>query len=131
MDGLDALIRTLTEAPEAIREEGMAIVRETTEGAASEMAHRYTVQTGTLQRRVRTSYPSSRILVGIAQSTAPHAHLYEFGTRARRTASGANRGVMPAASPAVVVPIAQRWRARMYARLAAMLRDRGFVVEGA
>lgn len=129
MTGLDALMRELTNAPEDIRTEARAIVREATEGAASEMAHRYPVgKTGTLRRRVRTSYPSSVALVGIAQNAAPHSHLYEFGTRQRQTSRGANRGSMPEARPEIVVPIAQKHRARMFDRLVDMLQRRGFQV---
>lgn len=123
------MIQALTDAPAAIRAEGMAIVRETTESAAAEMAHTYPVRTGTLRSRVRTSYPSSTVLLGIAHSEAPHAGLYEFGTKVRKTATGANRGAMPAASPRVVAPIAQRHRAQMLARLLAMMRGFGFVIE--
>jgi hypothetical protein len=125
LSGLDELRHELTHAPEEIRREAMDILKECTEGAASDMAHRYP---GSLGRSVRTSYPASAALVGIAQNTAPHSHLYEFGTKARRTAKGANRGVMPAASPAIVVPIAQSWRERMVTRIMAMLASRGFLV---
>jgi hypothetical protein len=126
--GLDELRRMLTNASTELTEQARAIVRETTEGAASEMAHRYPARTGKLRRRVKTVYPASAALVGIALSDAGYSSFYEYGTRRRRTRSGANRGEMPAASPGVVVPIAQRWRARMFERLRALVRSHGFEV---
>lgn len=128
LDGFDALVRELTEAPAEIRTEAMGILREETEGAAVEIGQRYPAHSGTLRRRVKTTYPSSTILLGIVQSTAPHSHLFEFGTKARHNEKGANRGRMPKADPAVVVPIAQRRRARMLRRFREMLVRRGYQV---
>ncbi len=126
--GLKELMQQLTHAPREIREDAMEIVREETEGAAIEMTQAYAVKTGTLKNRVKTSYPVSGALIGIAQSTAPHSHLYEWGTRQRRAANGANRGVMPAkpTTPA----IAQRRRARMARRLMELVKRFGFQVSG-
>ncbi len=125
LEGLDDLRQQLTNAPEEIRTEAMGILRECTEGAASDMAHRFK---GSLSKTVKTTYPASAALIGIAQNTAPHAHLYAFGTKPRQTARGANRGRMPAASPEIVVTIARTWRERMVTRLMAMLATRGFLV---
>jgi hypothetical protein len=75
---------------------------------------------------VRTQYPSATILVGKVLSRAPHSHLYEFGTKRRRTAKGANRGAM--SEKAITVPIARRRRARMARRLVDLLRSKGFQV---
>jgi hypothetical protein len=126
LEGFDALRHALITAPIQIRHEGMDIVRDETEGAAIEMSQAYARKTGTLAARVKTSYPVSGALIGIAQSTAPHSHLYEFGTKARRTAGGANRGTMPArpTTPA----IAQRRRERMARRLIEMVKRFGFQV---
>lgn len=129
--GLDELIQQLTDAPTEIRREGLEIVKEETEGAAIELVQRYPRKTGTLANRVRTYYPSSTILLGKVLSTAPHSHLFHWGTKARKNARGANRGAMPAASPDPLVPIAQRRRARMFRRLAEMLERHGFTVKGA
>lgn len=130
LDGFDELIGELTRAPQEMRAEGMGIVREETEGAAAEIRNQYHTKTGTLAKRVETEYPSTQVLVGIVRSRAPHAHLYEFGTQKRQTNSGANRGTMPAALPAVTVPIARRRRLRMIRRLADMLTRKGFEVSG-
>jgi hypothetical protein len=126
LEGMNELIRALHDAPEQIRDEAMVIVRDETEGAAVEMAQSYPSKTGRLRASVKTSYPSSTLLIGIAQATAPHSHLFEFGTRRRATSGGANRGVMPAekSTPA----IAQRRRERMTRRLIELLERRGFQV---
>jgi HK97 gp10 family phage protein len=125
-DGLEDLIRKLTDAPREIREEGFAILKESTEQCAAEIAQRYPKKTGAMSRRLRTIYPSTQVLVGVIQSTAPHAHLVEFGTQQRRTDKGYNRGKMPPADPQVVVPAAQKHRARMYQRIKEMLIAKGF-----
>lgn len=127
--GLTEALQALTRAPAEVRAEGMAIVRETTEAASREMAQTYPEVTGTLRRRVSTYYPSSRVLVGIAQSRAPHVHWYEKGTKDRRTdKTSAFRGRM-AARP-VTPAIAVRHRRQMFGRLVALLRNRGYQVDG-
>lgn len=126
--GLDEFLREFGAIPQHLHEEGMGIIREETEGAAAEISQAYPRKTGTLASRVRTSYPSTSILVGLVRSAAPHSHLFEFGTKQRRTARGFNRGVMPKANPSVVVPIARRRRARMARRMVDMLRRAGFQV---
>lgn len=126
--GLTELMRELSNAPEEIRADGMDIVRDTTERAAADLRNEYEQHhvSGTLARRVTASYPASGALVGVIQSTAPHSHLFEWGTKARTSASGANRGVMPKAN--VVVRVARSHRERMETRLMAMLANRGFLV---
>jgi hypothetical protein len=132
--GLDQLIRELTDAPEHIRADGMVIVREETEGARAEVENEYAVKfkrkTGNLSKRVKTLYPSTTLLVGIVQSTAPHSHLVEFGTKQRRNAAGANRGSVQEQSPKITPVIAEKRRARMYRRLKEMLAGMGFQVSG-
>ncbi len=125
--GLQDVMQQLTHAPRALREDAMAIVREETEGAAIEMQQQYARKTGTLAARVKTAYPVSGALIGIAQSTAPHSHLYEFGTRVRSTKAGANRGVMP--EKPTTPQIAQRRRARMARRLIELVKSHGFQVD--
>ena len=124
--GLDAFLRDVHAIPQTLQREGFVIVREETEGAAAEIVQQYPRKTGALQRRVKTTYPSSTILVGLVLSASPHSHLYEFGTKKRTNAAGANRGVMPATP--VTVPIARRRRARMSRRLVDLLRANGFEV---
>lgn len=134
IQGFDELIRQLTDAPEHIRDRGMEIVKATTETAAREIQATYPKgPTGNLRDRVKTFYPSESLLVGIIRSTAPHSHLWEFGTRVRRNAAGANRGRMPAhkGHAAKVTPtIADKHRQTMVRQLVAMLRGMGFQISG-
>lgn len=124
--GLDAFLKDLHAIPRDLQRDGFAIVREETEGAAAEIAQHYPKKTGALQRRVKTQFPSSTILIGLVISGAPHAQFYEFGTKKRTNAAGANRGAMPATP--VTVPIARQRRARMSRRLVDLLRHNGFEV---
>jgi hypothetical protein len=126
LDGLEALIRQLSDEPDAVRADGMVIVREETEGAAADIIQAYPAKTGNLRSRVRTYYPSTTLLVGVVRSAAPHSHLYEFGTVQRKNRYGANRGRMPADK--VTPVIAQRRRERMVHRMADMMRRRGYQV---
>jgi hypothetical protein len=126
--GLQEFLREFGAIPRELQSEGMAIIRDETEGASIEMAQGYARKSGKLAKSVRTFYPSSSILVGIARATAPHSHLFEFGTRRRQTLGGANRGTMP--EKEVTVPIARRRRERMARRLVEMLRGKGFKVGG-
>lgn len=128
MTGMNELIASLHSASQDVRDDGMRIVREEVEAAAEEIRRSYpaTGGTGKLRARVKTEYPSSTLLVGVVKSAAPHSHIYEFGTKLRQTASGANRGVMP--SREITPKIAQRHRSRMYERLIQMVRAIGFEV---
>jgi hypothetical protein len=124
--GLQEFLREFGSIPKDLQSEGMDIIRDETEGAAIEMARAYPRKSGNLAKSVRTFYPSSTILVGIARAASPHSHLFEFGTKRRETNSGSNRGTMPAQE--VTVPIARRRRSRMARRLVDLLRRKGFKV---
>lgn len=127
--GLRELSKVLQAAGDDVRGPAMAIVRDETEQAARDIAAALPSKTGTLRSRIRTRYPSSRRLVGIVSSAAPHSHLYEFGTKTRRTRAGSNRGRMPA-NP-VTPRVAKIRRARMFRRLIDMVKAMGlFQVSG-
>ena len=130
--GFEALIQELRNAPDDIRSDAMDIVRDTTEAAAAEIREAYPRgPTGNLKKRVQTFYPGSTVLAGIVKSTAPHSHLYEFGTRDRKTKAGANRGRMPKPNPEITPRIAVKHRTQMFKRLVDMLRGKGFEVSSA
>ncbi len=134
ISGLDELIQAITDAPDHIRIDGMALVRQATEDAAREIAATYPKgPTGNLQKRVKTIYPAEAALIGVVKSTAPHSHLWEFGTKERKTRAGANRGKMPAHkdhAQKVTPSIAEKHRSRMYQGLREMLTRMGFQVGG-
>lgn len=132
LTGLDELMRFLSDAPTVIRAEARTVVEEETRGAASDIKARLGVKTGTLRKRVKTVFPASGVLVGQVLSTAPHSHLYEFGTQRRQTkrygnrAQAVNRGRMPADK--VTPEVARARRARMHRRLKEIVERHGFTV---
>lgn len=66
-------------------------------------------KTGNLRQHIKAKDESAgdSVLVRV-RSLARHSHLYERGTKARRTARGANRGVMPGKPIFVPTAIARR-----------------------
>lgn len=136
LTGMEALLQQLAHEPADVRAAGVAIVNDETDGGAEDLRRHYpeesrtTHGTGTLRGRVRTVPATTSQMVGQVQSRAPHAHLWHWGTRKRRTKKGHNRGRMPAASPEPIVPIAVSRRRRMLLRLKAMLEGRGYQVTG-
>lgn len=134
VDGLRELRHFIATADAEIRAEAVGIVKDTTRAALGNIQGGYPVgQTGNLRSRVRAIFPSGGEIVGVVLSAAPHAHLWEFGTKKRRTSTGANRGAMwgRTAKPSqVMVPVAERHRAEMFIKLVAMIRRFGFEVSG-
>lgn len=126
--GLDELFREMSRLPADLRAGAQAIVRDETEATAREYRASIPTTTGRLARSVKTVYPSEDVIVGQVYAGAPHSHLFEFGTKARQTLTGANRGTARAAR--VLVPIATRNRLRMRRRLTEMVRRFGFDVTG-
>jgi hypothetical protein len=66
----------------------------------------------------------SGIVSYLVRNPAKHAAIFEFGTQARHTKLGANRGSMPPGH--VFLPIVQQRRRTMYLRLKDMLVRFGF-----
>ncbi len=140
--GMAELIRGLERLGGAVQTEAASIVRTTAQLMAARVRSLYPRRpagrkAGALQDRVvieegRGQFTAThRSGGGVAgtfvgslrwkvRSKAPHAHLYEFGTVVRRTASrGANRGRM-GATP-TFVPEAVRARERMRRELIALI----------
>lgn len=130
--GLYELRHFFAVANDEMRAEAKVIVHDVTERAVDEMRATYPVgPTGNLRGRVRALYPQTGELVGVAIAQAPHAHLWEFGTKKRQTKAGANRGRMWGKTPKpaqVAVPIATRLRTEMFHRLVDVIRKFGFEV---
>ena len=125
--GMTELQRALRDAPLTIRAEAMQIVRHATQATAADITTRYAVgSTGNLRRGVRTEYPGPEVLIGVVRSTAPHAHIWEFGTKRRQNRRGANRGRMPARP--TTPGVARRRRAQMFTSLIALVQRLGFEV---
>ena len=131
--GLEELKAALRQMPAALAQEGSAIVYAHARSAQQDIVAGYPSVTGRLRGGVRvTLEANARFGAGaVLKSAAPHAHLYEFGTKRRQTKRGWNRGVMPKAPlDKQAIPKIIRWRVRMYSQLAAMLERHGLKVSG-
>lgn len=131
-DGLAELREALRHLPEALAGEAADIVESAANSAVADVRAAYpTGPTGTLLKRLEMTFTRSRFgTVAIVRNKAPHSHLYERGTKDRRytTKRGNDHrtGVMPAAH--VFIPVMQRRRREMYARLRELLVRHGLIV---
>lgn len=128
--GLQEFKAELRAMPATLTAEGDMITRRAAFGAADSVRIAYAAHrlTGRLEDHVTiTDLAHARFGTGyVVRATAHHAHLFEWGTQARHTALGWDRG---AARPGnVFVPRMQRARAAMYRELAAMMRGHGLTV---
>lgn len=130
LDGFDEMIAQLTREPDEVRAEARPLVVQHTEGFADELRSSYPTRKRVLRNRVRTDYPSQTVLAGKVQNTAPHAHLWHWGTKTRTTRLGKNRGAWAGANPEPLVAIATRRRGQLMDDIKAMLERRGYVVTG-
>lgn len=101
-------------------------VDQASRGAAEWMASAYLadvpMRTGNLRAHTKVISAASSGPDAVAYqvlSKARHSHLYEFGTKPRRTSAGWFRGVMPAARG--FVPAAVLSRSRLVAKIRALL----------
>jgi len=97
--GLEEFVVELRDVGDTLTAEAHAILLARAEAAKTAIAAAYPVQTGRLQGGLRLSTPRGRgvNLAGmVLRQTAPHGHLYEYGTQERQNKAGANRGRMPA-----------------------------------
>ena len=116
--------------PQSLAEEAFEIVDDAVETAAASLIQAYPLgETGGLRRGVKKSVKQTRTgVVGTVKSTAPHAHLWEFGSEVRATREGFHRGRMPSQYNHGLVGIALRWRKRMRAQLVAILTTKKLAV---
>ena len=129
--GMAELRQALRQLPEELTAEAQAIVESHAEDAARQVEAAYPEgPTGNLRRGVSLKSEGSRLgVLATLRSRAHHAHLYEGGTRLRRTSTGANRGVMPKAPEGErMIPIVVRARRRMVAALIQLVEKAGFQV---
>lgn len=116
--GLGDFRDALKRLPVELQQEARAEIIRTTEGAAAELRAVYPVgDTGNLRRGVKTKLREKRgETTGTVLSTAPHAHLWEYGTVNRKTEKGWNRGRMPSNITRGLIAIRMRkQRTLMYA----------------
>lgn len=129
MEGLKELRQALRDLPEHLRDEARDIVLNRAETARAAVDAAYPERTGRLKRglTLKTEYSAFGVSV-LLRNRAPHAHLFEYGTQARHTSIGANRGSMPARP--TFIPIVSRQRRAMYEELIELLRREGLTVMG-
>lgn len=132
-DGLDELRRQLKALPADLAHEAREHVIEAAESAATALRQVYPPgPTGRLRRGVKVTVKQTEAaVVATLKSTAPEAHLWEWGTQNRRTQQGWNRGAAPAHYNQGVVGIGLRHRRRLNGQLVELVKRNGFEVTGA
>jgi hypothetical protein len=130
LQGLEELRAALRSLPEDLAREAGDIVVAHADEVARQAQAAYPESRGVLRSRVSVERNISKhTTAAIVRSRAPHAWLYEFGSRERATRTGASRGQMPQAPEGSrFIPLAIRARARMMDALKAIVRRAGFVV---
>lgn len=132
LEGLTELRNALRRLPTDLAEEAATIVEAHANLARTEIQAGYpTGPTGNLKRRVTVTHNAGRRVsaVAVVKSAAPHAWIFEHGTRRRVTERGRNRGRMPEATDAQqMIPKVIRIRRRMVTALIALVRRAGFEV---
>lgn len=104
------LAKALEHATDEIRREFKALVRRAADELADDIAAGYARVprvSGTLRREGATVRIDPTGLEAAVRGKAPHAHLVEFGTAARETKAGADRGAVTRPYP-VTLPAASR-----------------------
>jgi hypothetical protein len=130
--GIDDLKRALADLPPQLKGDATVIVLDSAHSAAADIRSQYPKGlTGNLQKGVKVRVQEVGPLSVAAQvrNTAPHAHLWEFGTEARHTKLGWNRGVMKRPPAPVFIPTMIRYRNVMYEKLAAIIEAKGLTVK--
>lgn len=130
--GLSEFKADLRNLPDELADEAGAIVLSHANEAERLIQGAYPLgPTGNLKRGVRMNMEHSGRAgaAAIVRSTAKHSHIFERGTRQRRTDAGANRGRMPEAQPnQQMIPIVVRVRRRMNQQLIHMVQKHGLTV---
>lgn len=124
--GIDEFREWLRSLPIDAGNEADHIVQGEANAAAVQIRSRYPSRTGNLLRNVFVNKRTSRtgIVSYVVRNPAKHAAIFEYGTQARHTKIGANRGSMPPGH--VFIPIILQRRRVMYLLLKEMLVRFGF-----
>jgi hypothetical protein len=129
LEGLDGFRAALRQLPQELAQEAGDIVSGAATTAGEQIQRAYGEKTGRLRRGVKVTQEQAQFGArAIVRSTAPHASIYEYGTKQRRNSKGANRGTMPAFHAAI--PIIVGARKSMVSKLVQLVRRAGFQVEG-
>lgn len=125
-EGLDEFREWLHTLPLEAGNEAEKIVQAEANAAAFQIRSRYPARTGELQRKVTVNRRVSRqgVVSYVVRNGSRLAAIFEYGTQARHTKIGANRGAMPPGH--VFIPIVLQRRRTMYLRLKDLLVRFGF-----
>jgi hypothetical protein len=131
--GLDELKAALQALPAELTGEASHIIEAAGNRAVLDLKRGYPVVTGKLRDRVDVTFTSSGVSSkALVQSKAPHAHLFEYGTEARHTGLGLNRGRMfgryKVAPTHLFGKTMAKVRREMYGELHALLERHGLKV---
>jgi Bacteriophage HK97-gp10, putative tail-component len=128
-EGLDELRAALRNLPTHLAAEASRPVQGAANAAAASIKAGYPVRTGKLRDHLIVETIDAPFQAGaLVKNTARHAAIFEYGTQARHTAIGANRGSMPPGH--VFIPAIVRARRRMYEDLKGLLERNGLQVSG-
>jgi hypothetical protein len=119
----------LEQLPAALTAEATTIVEQVATTLAANIRAAYPARTGRLRGGVYVARASAlgRFNVAVVvRNRNPLAGIFEYGTQARHTKIGANRGSMPPGH--VFVPRMQQARVVLVSRLAALVERHGLVV---
>lgn len=128
-DGLEQLLTDLRALPAELTTEGGHIVEGRANGAAATIKGGYPSRSGELRDKLTVTH--TRSVFGarsVVRNSSKYADEFEFGTQARHTAIGANRGSMPP-NPLFTQTV-QRARRAMYGDLKDLLVRHGLTVSG-
>ena len=144
INGLNELKADLANLTPELKAQATQIVLDSAHAAAADIKGQYPegppgrknrqgkeIVPGGLRRGVKVVVKEVGAVAVAAQvrNSAPHAHLWEFGTEARHTKLGWNRGVMKRPPAPVFIPTMIRYRNVMYEKLAAIIEAKGLTVK--
>jgi hypothetical protein len=133
IEGLTELSDQLAALPAALQERARFLTMFYATRAMNRIREEYPARTGdgnkSLRNKLKVKTEESTFTASaIVVNTSPLAALFEFGTMARHTALGANRGAMPPGHTFIRIDVEER-RA-MYEAFRALLVEAGLTVTG-
>lgn len=131
--GRDQFLADLRALPETLHAEGKHMVEGSANGAGATIKAGYSDHrvTGNLAAHVKVEIEEFKAaIIAEVKSTAPHAFIFEHGTRVRKTKKNANRGAMWTRKPKpnIFVPAMVRARTLLTNDLIGLLERAGLVV---
>lgn len=130
-EGLKEQREELRQLPTSLAGEAAHLVEAAANSVAHEIKAAYPYRTGDLRAKVvvSTLLGHDELIVGeVVKNTSKLAMIFEYGTQARHTALGANRGSMPPGH--VFVPRIVKARRQLTQDLKAMVARHGATVTG-